>query len=107
MLRFVTMATLVLMDLPACANDALDVIGVEPDFTGKPCERAKNFGRWIYADRDGENAREEVLIAESMVPVTRYSKGKVDAGLWLVPMLGLSLARFIQRGPNDVVANVE
>ena len=88
MFRFATMAILVLLALPALANDPLDGIGIEPEFTGKPCERAKNFGGWVDADRDGENTREEVLIAESLVPVTRDSKGKVVAGLW-----GWSLCR--------------
>ena len=83
MFGFAAMATLVLLALPALASDPLDGIRIEPEFTGKPCERAKNFGSWIDADRDGENTREEVLIAESLVPAIRDSKGKVVAGLWV------------------------
>ena len=77
MFGFAAMATLVLLALPALASDPLDGIRIEPEFTGKPCERAKNFGSWIDADRDGENTREEVLIAESLVPTIRDSKGKL------------------------------
>ena len=44
MFRFATMGILVLLAVPALANDPLDGIGIEPEFTGKPCERAKNFG---------------------------------------------------------------
>ena len=97
MFRFATMAILVLLALPALANDPLDGIGIEPEFTGKPCERAKNFGGWVDADRDGENTREEVLIAESLVPVTRDSKGKVVAGLWVGPYAG-----FVTRIPSSL-----
>ena len=78
MLRILTVAILVLLALPGTPKDPLGGSEIEPEFTGKPCERAKNFGNWIDADRDGENTREKVLIAiESLVPVTRDSKGKV------------------------------
>ena len=42
MFGFAAMATLVLLALPALASDPLDGIRIEPEFTGKPCERAKN-----------------------------------------------------------------
>lgn len=97
MFGFAAMATLVLLALPALASDPLDGIRIEPEFTGKPCERAKNFGSWIDADRDGENTREEVLIAESLVPAIRDSKGKVVVGLWVGPYAG-----FVTRNPSSL-----
>ena len=95
MLRLGAMAILAFLALPVWAGDPLEGIRVDPEFTGKACERAKNFGSWIDADRAGENTREEVLIAESLVPVTRNSKGKVAVGLWVGPYAG-----FVTRNPS-------
>ena len=61
MLRILTVAIFVLLALPGTPKDPLVGIEIEPEFTGKPCERAKNFGSWIDADRDGENTREKGL----------------------------------------------
>lgn len=45
--------------------------------------------RWLDADRDCQNTRQEVLIAESIVPVTFDEKGcKVIAGRWYDPYTG-------------------
>ena len=46
------------------------------------------------ADRNGENIREEVLIVESLVRITKDSKGTVVAGLCVGPY-----AWFVTRNP--------
>ena len=55
------------------------------------------------ADRDDENIREEVLIVESLVRITKDSKGTVVAGLWVGPY-----AWFVTRNPStlDIVCMV-
>lgn len=41
------------------------------------------WGSWIDADRDGQNTRQEVLIAQSLIPVILSTDGKkVISGLW-------------------------
>lgn len=95
--RFVAMAAAVLFAVPALANDPLEGIRLEVEFTGTSCERAKNFGDWTDADGDGEDTRQEVLIAESLVPVTRASNGKVVGGLWVGPYSG-----FVTKNPSSL-----
>ena len=95
MKRIVAMAVAVLFAVPALASDPLEGIRLEPEFTGTSCERAKNFGDW--ADADGEDTRQEVLIAESLVPVTRASNGKVVGGLWVGPYSG-----FVTKNPSSL-----
>ena len=56
-----------------------------------------NYGKWSDDDRDGEDTRQEVLIAESWVPVAKDSKGKVDKGLWVGPYAG-----FVTRDSEDL-----
>ncbi len=96
-MRYVAMAAAVLFAVPALADDPLEGIRIEAEFTGTSCERAKNFGNWTDADRDGEDTREEVLIAESLVPVTRDSDGKVVGGLWVGPYAG-----FVTTNPSSL-----
>ena len=98
MFRSLTTLTLALLALPTIANDPLDGITIENEFMDKPCERDKNFGKeWTDADRDGENTREEVLISESLVCVTRDNGGKIVDGLWVGPYAG-----FITRNPRQL-----
>lgn len=40
------------------------------------------FGNWIDDDRDGCNTREEVLQAESLIPIGRDSNCKIISGEW-------------------------
>jgi len=47
------------------------------------------YGRWIDFDKDCQNTRQEVLIAESLAPVTLDTKKcKVLTGLWYDPFTG-------------------
>ena len=48
------------------------------------------FGNWIDADRDCQNTRHEVLIEESLIPVTfkTFRKCFVVSGQWLDPYTG-------------------
>ncbi len=56
--------------------------------SGAPYDR-NLYGGWIDADGDCQNTRQEVLIAESLVPVTLDGRGcKVLAGRWHDPFTG-------------------
>ena len=56
---------------------------------GMPYNR-KMYGGWIDADGDCQNTRQEVLIAESLVPVTFNASGcRVLAGQWYDPFTGM------------------
>lgn len=51
--------------------------------------RVRDFGDWIDADGDCQNTRQEVLIRDSLIPVTLSSnKCSVTSGLWLCPYTG-------------------
>lgn len=81
----------------AYADDPLRGIGIEDEDLGAECSRDSNFGKWSDDDRDGQDTRQEVLIAESWVPVTKDAKGKVGEGLWVGPYAG-----FVTRHPSDL-----
>ena len=49
------------------------------------------YGNWRDEDGDCQNTRDEVLIAESLAPVTlREDSCKVTAGLWFDPYTGMT-----------------
>lgn len=59
-----------------------------PDSSGVAYDR-KLYGGWIDADGDCQDTRQEVLIEESLVPVTLDRTGcKVMAGRWYDPFTG-------------------
>eukprot|EP00439_Symbiodinium_sp_Y106_P089548 s1_g2084.t1 len=64
--------------------DPLDGITIEREYRGG--YDRDTFGRWSDDDRDGQNVRHEVLIEESLVPVTLSDDGRVVlSGLWWCP----------------------
>ena len=66
----------------AFAEDRLAGLVIEREAEVE-CDRAKDYDRWEDADGDGEDTRQEVLAAESLVPVTRGEDGRVAEGLWV------------------------
>ena len=71
----------------ASAADPLAGLVIDPE-AKVDCDRDKDYGQWKDADGDGEDTRQEVLIVESLVPVTRDEKGRVAEGLWVGPYAG-------------------
>jgi len=70
--------------LAVVAGAALFFVAVTPNY-----DRQKHFGGWIDIDKDCQNTRHEVLIAESQVPVTLTEDGcQVDSGYWVCPYTG-------------------
>lgn len=47
-----------------------------------------DYPHWIDADGNGQDTRQEVLIRDSLVPVTYKQNGKVESGLWVCPYTG-------------------
>ena len=80
----------------ASADDPLAGLVIEPE-ADVECDRDKDYGRWKDADDDGEDTRQEILIAESLVPVTRDKKSRVVEGLWVGPYAG-----FVTRDPRQL-----
>ena len=66
------------------------VITVAPIPTGIPDYDRGDWKHWVDADGDCQDARQEVLIAESLEPVTFETdeKCRVEAGQWWAPHLG-------------------
>lgn len=71
---------------------ALFSVSVNAD-TYPPYDRKEHFGYgWKDMDGDCQNTREEVLIRDSLIPVTYYDGGcKVLTGLWVCPLSGAIL----------------
>ena len=66
------------------------VITVAPIPTGIPDYDRGDWKHWVDADGDCQDARQEVLVAESLEPVTFETdeKCRVEAGQWWAPHLG-------------------
>ena len=61
-----------------------------PCFGDEQYNRLKDFGGWLDQDHNCRNTREEVLIRDSLIPVT-YTDAKnchVATGLWVCPYTG-------------------
>ncbi len=56
-----------------------------------------DYPHWKDLDGDGQNAREEVLIRDSLIPVSFKESGKVKSGLWVCPYTGRVL-----HNPSDL-----
>lgn len=57
-----------------------------------PVYNRSDWGYWYDADKDCQDTRQEVLIAESLVPVTLDTKGcRVLTGKWICPYTGVTI----------------
>ena len=93
-MRYFLFLAALLIAFPASA-DSLDGIRIEPE-KNIPAYDRDLYDHWIDADGDGQDAREEALIEESLIPVT-FQDGKVVAGLWVGPYCG-----FVTRNPGEL-----
>jgi hypothetical protein len=67
----------------ACCPQPQEPTSDVPLGASVPAYDRKEWGRWDDPDKDCQDARQEVLIAESVVPVTFDERGcKVLAGKW-------------------------
>jgi len=76
-------AVLVLFGLPGAAAD-LNALTVAPE-TGAETYDRKLYAHWLDLDGNSRDAREDVLVAESLVPVQRDlgTSRKILSGLWI------------------------
>ena len=85
----------------ADGGEPLHGITIASEFDRISCNREVNFQngseRWSDGDDDGEDTRQEVLAAESWIPVMRDAKGTVVEGLWVSPYAG-----FVTRDPGEL-----
>lgn len=83
------LAPVTLLAEPATDHN-FEGITIEAESNDPPYDRGL-YKLWIDADKDGENTRQEVLIEESLVPVTMKKRRKmrqVIGGLWVGPYTG-------------------
>jgi hypothetical protein len=84
LLLLLQVATLGWYPVPAPAAMAGVVVDAQA-----PTYRRADWPHWVDADRDCQDTRQEVLIAQSLVPVTLDRRGcRVVAGLWRDPYTG-------------------
>jgi len=87
-----TVAVLALMLAAPAAADPLDGITIAPEVDA-PYDRESMYGGWRDDDGDCQNTRQEVLAAESLIPVVLSDDGcNVRTGLWFDPYTGLTFA---------------
>ena len=79
----------------AWAQDPLEGIVIQEDLQA-PYDR-RDYKHWKDEDGDGQDARQEALIAESYVDVSFNEKGLVNAGLWMGPYTG-----YVTRDPGTL-----
>lgn len=98
-MRIWLVALLVLIAGPALAADPLTRIVIRPEFNDPPYDQVL-YRLWVDADGDHEDARAEVLAAESLFEVTWRTKPtgerEVAFGLWVDPYSG-----FYSTDPSD------
>ena len=87
MARILPMVMLAAFLSSAFAEDPLAGLMIEPE-ADVDCDRETHYGKWEDVDDDGDDTRQEVLAAESLVPVTRNEDGHIDKGLWVGPYAG-------------------
>lgn len=65
----------------------------------------RDWGRWLDADKDCQDTRHEILIRDSLIPVTLDEKGcKVMAGKWIDPYDGREVLKSSKIDVDHVVA---
>lgn len=47
-----------------------------------------DYPHWVDLDGDGQDTREEILIRDSVIPVSFRPDGRVESGLWVCPYTG-------------------
>ena len=94
MIRLLLIATA----MAACASasaGSLDGILIEQDLS--TAFNRDHYKHWVDEDGDGQDARQEALIAESLIPVAFDDEGKVESGLWVGPYTS-----FVTRDPGTL-----
>ena len=86
---------ILLATVPAIAGP-LDGILIAPESQAETYDRDL-YRHWTDDDGDGQDARQEALIAESLVPVQLAPDGTVTIGLWVGPYCG-----FVTTRPGDL-----
>ncbi len=85
---------------PLVTAQTFEGITIEAEVDDPPYDRGL-YKHWIDADADDEKTRDEVLIEESLVPVTiqlnQRGERKVIDGLWVGPYTG-----FVTRNPRKL-----
>ena len=56
-----------------------------------------DYPHWVDLDGNGRDTRQDILIRDSLIPVTFGGNGKVEAGLWVCPYTGRTT-----RKPSDL-----
>ena len=76
-------------------RDALQLLTVSEPHRGAPAYKRAQWKHWIDADGDCQDTRQEVLIAESLQPVTFTSSNRcrVATGLWFDEYTGTTTTK--------------
>lgn len=88
MIRVMSTAMVLLFAVSCASTSPTNDNAIKPveEFSGTPYVRS-DYGGWIDEDHDCQDTRQEVLIAESTIPVTfKTDRGcKVASGRWETP----------------------
>ena len=74
-------------------RDALQLLTVSEPHRGAPAYKRAQWKHWIDEDGDCQDTRQEVLIAESLQPVTFSNRCRVATGLWLDEYTGTTTTK--------------
>jgi len=75
-------------------TEIIQMPAISDTTTGIPTYNRSEWSHWSDADRDCQNTRHEVLIAESISPVSfkSASQCQVNTGLWYDPFIGSTVS---------------